>query len=402
MSLVRFRFEVLTREGAVRRGTIEASSAAEAAAALRARGEQPLSIAAASSRAADAAGGSSGAPLSGRELELFFSQLARLVAAGLPLARALSALAEGAPGTARGAVGAYLLTVLREGRAPAAAFQAAGFDAGTVALIRSGEAYGDLAPALAEIERLVVARNAFLGRIRAALVYPAILSVVAIGAVLTILLVVIPQFATLVGDRMDRLSTAAAIVFWLSGAVRDYGWVILAVVAALGLVVVHHGRTRSWSGVLVDFLRRIPGGADLVDVHQSAALARLLGALLTRQVGLIPALDISRTVLVDKVVRAAADDVRERLTTGERLGAALAEAGSFPPAVVQLAAVGEETGNLGDLMTRAAQLMEDELDRRAKLFLIWFEPILLIIIGLMIGGLLYGLFSAIFAINDLI
>jgi type II secretory pathway component PulF len=130
-------------------------------------------------------------------------------------------------------------------------------------------------------------------------------------------------------------------------------------------------------------------------------MLRILGSLISRQVLLLPALDVARQSVSDASLQAAMLAVRERLKTGGRLAEAMAETGSFPAIAVQLARVGEETGDLGGMLTRAAAMLDDEIERMTKLFLIWFEPMLLVVIGVLIGGLLYGLFSAILSINTI-
>jgi len=212
----------------------------------------------------------------------------------------------------------------------------------------------------------------------------------------------VPQFEELVRGHMDRLPGAALVVFWLSQTVRQIGVPLLVLAGIAGLLVWRSLRGGGLERAIIRVVSRAPGGGRVVRMAEAATFLRLLGSLAQRQVQLLPALDVARQAIVDPGLAAAVGRVRERLKSGARLGDAMAETRAFPQIAVQLARVGEETGDLGPMLGRAAQMLDDDLDRLSKVFLIWFEPVLLAIIGGLIGGLLYGLFSAILAINTLI
>jgi general secretion pathway protein F len=342
--------------------------------------------------------------LSARDLELLFGQLANMVNAGLMLERALKAIEHSAPESPRALVADRLVTRMRQGLSPARAFgeDTANFDASIVALIRSSELTGDIGPVLAEIERVLCARNQLRGKIQTALVYPAILAIVALGSVLTILLVVIPQFSGLVRTHIDQLPTAARIVFWLSDTVRDLALPICGVAALVVALIVRAIRRHGAAPIALRMVQAFPGGRAVSAKVETAAFLRLLGTLLSRNVRLMPALDVAGRVVGEGSLANALEEMRARLKSGLSLANALAQSEQFPPIAVQLARVGEETGNLGPMLTKAAAMLEEDVERLSKLFIIWFEPMLLGGIGILIGGLLYGLFSAILAINTLV
>lgn len=400
-----FTYEALTPAGRLVRGVVQARSAADATAQIRARGEHPVSVAAPVAPE-DGGGGPVAATgrLDGRACELLFNQLAKLVGAGLALERSLVVIEQGDSRSAGGAVAGAIVRAMRAGAAPSVAFAGSGggFDPVTLALIRSGETTGDLGNVLGEVARLIATRNQVRSRIATALVYPAILAVVSLGSLMTILLVVVPQFEELVRGHMDRLPGAALVVFWLSQTVRQIGVPLLVLAGIAGLLVWRSLRGGGLERAIIRVVSRAPGGGRVVRMAEAATFLRLLGSLAQRQVQLLPALDVARQAIVDPGLAAAVGRVRERLKSGARLGDAMAETRAFPQIAVQLARVGEETGDLGPMLGRAAQMLDDDLDRLSKVFLIWFEPVLLAIIGGLIGGLLYGLFSAILAINTLI
>jgi general secretion pathway protein F len=342
--------------------------------------------------------------LSARDLELLFGQLANMVNAGLMLERALKAIEQSAMGSPRALVANQLVTRMRQGLSPARAFgeDTTNFDSSIISLVRSSELTGDIGPVLAEIERLLAARNQLRTKIQTALIYPAILSLVALGSVLTILLVVIPQFSGLVRTHMDQLPTAARAVFWLSDTVRELAWPLLGIISLVVLLIVRGVRSHGLAPIAMSIVKAFPGGKAVSAKVETAAFLRLLGTLLSRNVRLMPAIDVASQAIADGRLAQAIDTMRGRLKSGASLANALAETDQFPPITVQLARVGEETGNLGAMLTRSAAMLEEDVERLSKLFIIWFEPMLLAGIGTLIGGLLYGLFSAILSINTLV
>jgi len=188
----------------------------------------------------------------------------------------------------------------------------------------------------------------------------------------------------------------------LSDTVRQLAMPLAAALIAVLALAFRAARAGTLEKSITGVLRLTSFGSALIDKAQSAAMFRLVGTLVSRQVQLLPAIDVARQTITDPKLAAATLAVRERLKTGARLSDALYDTGAFPPIVVQLARAGEESGDLGSMLTKAAQMLEDDLERMTKLFLIWFEPMLLVVIGSLIGGLLYGLFSAILSINSII
>jgi type II secretory pathway component PulF len=348
--------------------------------------------------------GPPGPRLSPRELELLFGQLSTMVNAGVMLERALKTIEQSAQGTKRAQVAGRLAARMRQGLSPGRAFaeDTVNFDPSLIALIRSSELTGDIGPVLAEIERLIVARNQLRTKIQTALIYPAILSVVALASVLTILLLVIPQFSGLVASHKNELPVAARVVFWLSATVQQFAWPVAAAMVACCLLITRAVRARGAGAIISAAMALFPGGRAVAANVEAAQFLRLLGTLLTRNVRLMPALDVATNVIGDGPLARSVMAMRERLKMGIPLAAALEETGQFPALAVQLAKVGEETGQSGPMLTRAARMLDDDTERLSKLFIIWFEPMLLAAIGIIIGGLLYGLFSAILSINTLV
>lgn len=402
----RFRVDSLDAAGKRQSLIVEASSPADAAARLRATNVHPLRIELMDGRISTTTGlappvAESAITLSPQQQEVLLRQLARMTGAGLRLERALAVIAEGDPSPRARALASDLRQRVRSGAPPAAAFEAHPhlFGSDIVALLRAAEVSGQFAAALGEAERLVAARNAIRSRIISALVYPAILGIVALGSLLTILLLVIPRFRDLVMVQGASLPLAAQIVFALSDLVVAQGWLLalLAGAGLAGLAVAHQRGTLGRLGMA--FASMLPGVGTLIASAAEARVLRVLGTLLGRKVGLVAALGLA-TEGSDDRLSAALAAVRDRVKAGGAFSEAVAQEGAFGPLVVQFARVGEETGDLGAMLLKSAEMIEERLDREIKRFFILLEPSLLVVIGLLTGGLLYGLFSAILTLNQ--
>jgi general secretion pathway protein F len=413
-----FRYDALDARGRRTTGTVEAASSREVLNYVRAQGWHPVEVhaqatatgpgavprvtASAPARALAAAPQSAASiVLKPRQQLQLVRQLGQMVSAGLPLDRAMSIVASGDGTPAVAAAAGAISTALRRGAAPSIAFGEAGaFDGAFLAMIKSGESSGQLGATLVEIERLMSVQQQLKNRIRSALLYPAILLCVALISVLMILLVVIPKFEPVIGPRIDSLPLPAQIVFGLSAFVQSHGWLLGLGVAALLLATAQAARSGTLEPTLVRFLSRLPGLSGLFQASQVSRACRSLGSLLGRNVLLLNALQLVAESGKSDATSLALNAIRERLRSGQPLSLAMRETAAFPALTLQLVTVGEETGELPKMLTRAADILDEEIDTATKRFLIIFEPALLVAIGIMVGGLLYGLFSAILSINE--
>jgi general secretion pathway protein F len=423
-----FRYDALDARGRKTSGVIDAVNKNEVLTFVRAKGWHPIEVTSAApgpsqtSRPSPSAGASPSNLSSGKlstvqrnsgqsrtqslvlkpKLQLqLVRQLGQMVSAGLPLDRAMTIIAS-SEATPHVAAAANAISIaLRRGASPSTAFAEAGaFDGAFLAMIKSGESSGQLGATLLEIERLMGQQQQLKARIRSALLYPAILLIVALVSVLMILLVVIPKFEPVIGPHRDSLPLPAQIVFGLSEFVQAYGWLLGLGAAALTMAAVQAARAGTLEPASVKLFSRLPGLSGLFQSSQVSRTCRSLGSLLARNVLLLNAMELVADNGQAESTRAALRTIQDRLRSGVPLSLAMRETGAFPPLTLQLIAVGEETGELPKMLTRAADLLDEDIDSATKRFLIIFEPALLVGIGILVGGLLYGLFSAILSINE--
>jgi len=166
---------------------------------------------------------------------------------------------------------------------------------------------------------------------------------------------------------------AAIVVFWLSATVQQYWWIIASVIGLFIYFIVVKLRHGGIYNLVTSIFAILPGFKELPDKIEINVICRLLGSLITNKV---------------------------KLKNGAKVSVAFMEAECFPKNLIQMVHIGEESGELGPMFLRSADFLDEEIDGKIKRFLTLFEPIMLVVIGVMIGGLLYGLFSAILSVND--
>jgi general secretion pathway protein F len=392
----RYQYRFIDGTGNERLDAVDASSRSEALHKIKRMGRIAVSVS-----EPGATDGQRNGKISAQIVAVFAGQLSRLLESRVPIERALAIVAQdGKVGAAANAIRSRLLA----GLPPSAACSASPelFDAPSIALVRAGESSGDLAGAFAEIERLATKSGAIRDKIRSAMIYPAILAVVAMAAVLLILLHVIPQFESLMADHAGPLPLASRLVFGLSATLRSVDWLIGAALVAAALVAVRAYKSgRLEAGALALFAKAPVLSAAQADIEPARA-ARLIGVLVSRSVPLLTAVEIARSAAEDPSMRTSLNSVRSKLQEGGSLHAAIRASEKFPRLLADLVQVGEETGGLGPMLVKAADILDERIDRTLQRFLILFQPMLLVVIGLLIGGLLYGLFSAILSVNQTI
>lgn len=385
-----YRYEALAPDGEVERGDMEAADVEAVVARLRQSGRLPLR---ARRRGLALRGPAAGVPR--RELALFTRELASLLHAGLDVHAALQVVLEVTPGSRMRRVVADLQAGVRAGRALSEALEAQRgvFSPFYVSMVRAAEAAGSLQAGLQRIAEHEEKAKALRDGMVSALIYPAILAVVAAASLLVLLAYVVPQLTPMFADAGRALPLSTQVVLAAAEVARS-AWP-LALAAGVALVVI--GRRLLAQAVVF----RVPVAGTLVRNVEMARLARSLGALLASGVSLLAALAIARQIVSNHAVRESLGDAAEHVKAGGRLADALIGAGLFPAMGVQLLRIGEEGGRLEDMLARVADIYDREVAESARRLLAALEPALIVILGTLIGGVVVSLLSAIVTVNDL-
>jgi general secretion pathway protein F len=399
-----FFFRAMASDGKPRTGSLTAENDKAVASELRRQGLIPVYI--------GLSKGSSGGfelklPAFGRSHRkdvLFFTQeLATLLNAGVPLDRALSIVAEL---TNRGDFRAVVLDVMRilkggKSLAESLATRPSHFSELYINMVRAGEASGSLAQIfdrLAEFERT---RDDLRGYIVSSLIYPILLTLVGLGSIFVLLNFVVPRFALIFSDPRMKIPTPTAILLEVSAIVQAY-WLPAAITMVVA-VVLFQLYIRTVAGRLWwDTIRlKMPLLGDALRKAETARFARAMSTLVAASVPLVQSIGIARGILNNRRMSGTLEQVAQGVKRGEGIAGPLTRAGEFPPLAGHLLMVGEETGHLDTMFNRMADIYDGETRTAIRRFTALFEPLIILVMGLVVGSLIMSLMLAITSINDI-
>jgi len=404
-----FSFEAIDAQGASRKGTLEADTAKSARNLLRAQALVPLSVVPLGSGAAP------GAPLTWQErwftrpvfnaaaLAVWTRQLAGLVTSGLPLERALSALADESEDQRQHHLLATLRSEVNAGSTFSRALQQHPREFSEIycAVIGAGESSGGLGLVLDSLADDLEARQALQSKLIGAALYPAIVSLVAVVIVLFLVSYVVPQVAGVFVGTKRALPVLTVALLAISDFVRAYGWAMLAALVAAALV----GRQLLRNPVTRERFDaawlRLPLIGRLARSYNAARFASTLAMLAGAGVPILRALQAAAETLGNRALRADALDALVLVREGAPLASALAKK-RFPGLLAMFARLGEQTGQLPVMLQRAATQLSTEVQRRAMHLATILEPLLIVVMGLVVMLIVLAVLMPIIELNQFV
>jgi len=381
-------------------GVLEAASARAARDQLRAEGLTPTAVAAAAVRADSLAHAKLPAPL----VTLTTRQLATLVQSGMPLDQALAAVAE----QADDARAANIVVALRMQLASGESLQAAlarfprTFSPLYRGLVGAGAETGRLADVLARLADYLEAREALRQKIVLALIYPAIVTIIAFAVIAVLLTYVVPQVVSVYQQSRQTLPWLTQALIATSAFFRATGplWLVLGVVAAAAFYAAN--RNAAFRGRWHAALLRLPVAGKLARSLDSARFASTLAILVGSGAPLLRSLDAASEVVKMLPLRHAASAATALVREGVTLSRALKEQGEFPPVLIHLVANGESSGRLGSMLQRAAEELERDAERRLAWLAALLQPLLIVVMGAIVLVLVLAVMLPIVSMNQLI
>jgi general secretion pathway protein F len=330
-------------------------------------------------------------------LTLFSIELMTLLEAGLNLVEALQALMEKEARSDCQTVLSGIVAAIRRGEpfSQAVAHYPQHFPPLYVATLKAAEQTGDVAEALSRY----IAYQEELDRVRkkvvAATIYPAILSIVGTLVLSFLVFYVVPRFARVYEDMSGKLPFFSEMLHVAGRTVNDHGWVmgaafVAAIVAAI--LSVSHEAFRAWVN---SRLWQIPGLGEHMKVYQLARLYRTVGMLLRAGIPVVRSLDMGRDLLAAHL-RPHLAQARRLIEEGRLMSAAFMTAGLATPVAARMMAVGERTGDMGEMMGRIARFHDEEISRNIDWFARIFEPVLMAVLGIAVGGIVVVMYMPIF------
>lgn len=396
-----FFFRAVASDGKLRTGSLTAESDKTVARELRKQGLTPIYVGIEQKKSFEL---KLPAFAHGRRRDvLFFTQeLSTLLNAGVPVDRALTITGDLTERPHFRFVVLDILRVLKGGRSLADSLAAHPeyFSDLFVNMVRAGEASGSLAAVferLAEFER---SRDDLRSYIISSMIYPALLALVGVGSIFVLLNFVVPRFAMVFEESRMKIPVPTMLMLEASKIVQAYWWMAASALAAAGLIL--RGYIRTTHGRLWwDSMRlRVPLLGDALRKAETARFARSMATLVANTVPLVQSLGIAAAILNNKKISGALSEVAQGVKRGEGIAAPVRKAAVFPPLAAHLLTVGEETGRLDQMFARMAEIYETDTRAAVKRFTALFEPLVILVMGVMVGALILSMLLAITSINE--
>lgn len=340
-----------------------------------------------------------------RDLLAFTQQLATLFEAGLPLDRSLGILEELAPSPKLRTVVNDLQRGVRSGSSLADALakhHPRPFSRLYINMVKAGEKGGVLEVTLRRLAEFQEAAQEFRDALTSALIYPILLTTVGGGAVVFLLLYVVPRFAQIFSDLGQAIPLPTQILLAVSGFLNSYWWALALGAAAVVLggrvwLRTDEGRL-AWDRAVV----KLPLLGEIVKKIEVARFSRTLGTLLKSGVPVLTAMAVVREIITNQLLARAVGRLADGVQRGAGLSFPMSESGGlFPPLAVHMVRVGEETGRLEEMLLKTAEAFETEVKIKVKRAIGLFEPLIILTMGILVGLIVVALLMAIFSIQDI-
>jgi type IV pilus assembly protein PilC len=407
MATLTYEYKVRDKAGSLKTGTIEADSPAQVATKLKSLGYAPLSITQANSGMnkelrIPGFGGSKKVKL--KDLAVFSRQFATMVNAGLSLLRALNILTEQTENPELARVLGEVRNDIETGNSLSSgmAKHPEVFPPLMVNMTRAGEVGGFLDEVMLQIANNYEAEVRLKGKVKAAMTYPIVVLCIAVVAVIGMLLFIVPTFASLFKTLGGTLPLPTRILVALSSGLK-VGIIPVIILIVVALQVWKRVKRTERVRNIVDPLKlKLPVFGQLFQKIALTRFARNLGTMMSSGVPILQSLDIVAQTTGNVVLERATRAVQESVRTGESLSKPLTEHPVFPPMVVQMMAVGEDTGALDTMLHKIAEFYDQEVEATTEALTALIEPLMIAFLGAIVGSMIVALYMPIFKIFDLI
>lgn len=384
--------------GELTNSMVQAESETAAAKVLIEQGMMPLSISEIDENASLMT--KLGGRITTKDKITFLRQLATLIGAGLPLSQSLHTVLDQTTNKKMQRVVEEVIAEIEGGHSLAEAFSKHPeiFDKIVVALVTAGEASGSLDEALRRIAAQKEKDAAMMGKIRGAMVYPAIVLVVILGVMLFMLLTVVPQVAKLYSDMNKPLPGLTAAMIATANFLTHFWWMAIIIVVAVVFFARQFFRTESGVKVKDNLKLNVPLFSGMFRRLYMARFARTGQTLLSTGVAMLDMLRISSEGLNNSVVSASIDRAADKVKGGKALSESLKGEDYVLLMVPQMINIGEQSGKIDEMMGKTAQVYEDELDEQIKTISTSIEPILMVVMAVFAGGMVGAILFPIYAL----
>lgn len=340
--------------------------------------------------------------ISEEEKTIFTRQLATMVAAGLPLARALEVLAVQARNPRFREVLSACLRDVQAGTSLSSSLekQEGVFPRIYISLVRAGEASGALDKILLRLAENQEKQREFMAQTKGALIYPVIVVVGMIGVFVMMMIFVIPKLTAMYKDLGAALPLPTRVMIGVSDLFTNFWWLLLLLAAGLAFGSWRFSQTTYGRYFLARLILRLPIAGPISSQSQLAELTRTLGLLIGSGIPILTALDIGKGAVGNVLYLEAVDKAAVSVEKGAPLSAALKNDPIFPPSLGQMVEVGEETGKVDEVLFKISHFFESEVDQSVKNLSTAIEPLIMVILGIMVGFLILSVVLPIYSLTS--
>ena len=333
-----------------------------------------------------------------REVVIFTRQFATMINSGLPLVQSLTILAEQTENKAFRKIIEQVLQDIQAGQTLADAMKKHDkvFTELYVNMVAAGEAGGILDTILLRLAAFLEKNDALKRKIKGAMTYPAVMLFVVVACTTILLWKVVPVFASIFMDAGLALPAPTRAVLAVSNFLQNYILYLVLGFVALGFAIRAYYRTQGGQLVIDRFMLRAPVLGNLLRKSAVSRFTRTLGTLVSSGVSILEGLQITARTAGNRVIHDAVMQSRASIAGGATISEPLKASGVFPPMVVQMINVGEQTGGLDEMLTKIADFYDDEVDAAVSALTSILEPIMIVVMGVVIGGMVVAMYMPMF------
>jgi type IV pilus assembly protein PilC len=386
-----FTYTARTVGGELKTASVEAASRDDVIAMLR---KQKLSVVKVDAEKPAKKMGSIGL----RDIVVFTRQFSTMINAGLPLVQALDILSKQSENKALQAVTREVVFDVESGQTVAEALRKRpkAFNELYVNMVAAGEAGGILDTILMRLATFIEKTDALVRKVKGAMIYPVVIMTVAAAAIAILLIFVIPTFEKMFGGVGLALPLPTRVVIGASKLLQNYWWAMMGAAAGGAAMLNRYYATDSGRLKVDTLLLKMPVLGDVLRKSAVSRFTRTLGTLISSGVSILDGLEITARTSGNRVIQNAIMASRASIAGGETISGPLQKSGVFPPMVISMIAVGEQTGGLDEMLGKIADFYDEEVDAAVSGLLALLEPLMIVFLGVVVGGMVVAMYLPIF------
>jgi type IV pilus assembly protein PilC len=329
---------------------------------------------------------------------IFTRQFSTMINAGLPLVQALDILAKQSENKALKDVTRAVVFDVESGHTVADALKKhpKAFSDLYVNMVAAGEAGGILDTILMRLATFMEKNDALVRKVKGAMIYPAVISSVAAIAIIVLLIFVIPVFEKMFASVGMALPMPTRVVIGMSKFLTGYWWAVLAIIIGGAWSLKKYYATNDGKLAIDKLMLKAPVLGDVLRKSAVSRFTRTLGTLIGSGVSILDGLEITAKTAGNRVISDAIMESRTSIAGGETIAAPLEKSKVFPPMVISMIAVGEQTGGLDEMLSKIADFYDEEVDAAVSALLSLMEPVMIVFLGVVVGGMVVAMYLPIF------